>query len=65
MIEYIDIQVGEIIQKLKDYGVILSCGPNRINESPNLIADYGPQVNAFILPFKTWIESDVKLVGAH
>ena len=55
----------DIIQKLKDYGVILSCGPNRINESPNLIADYGPQVNAFILPFKTWIESDVKLVGAH
>ena len=55
----------DIIQKLKDYGVILSCGPNRISESPRLIADYGPQINDFLLPFRTWIESGVRLVGAH
>ena len=55
----------EIIQKLKDYGIILSCGPDIVDESPDWIKDYGPQMNDFMLPFKTWIDSGVKLVGQH
>ena len=55
----------DIIQGLKDYGITLSCGPSRISESPSWVADYGPQINDFILPLKTWIESDVKVVGQH
>jgi len=55
----------EIIQKLKDYGIILSCGPDIVDESPDWIKDYGDQMNQFILPFKTWINSGVKLVGQH
>jgi hypothetical protein len=55
----------DIIQGLKDYGITLSCGPSRISEAPGWIADYGPQINDFILPLKTWIESDVKVVGQH
>ena len=54
-----------ICQKLKDYGIILSCGPDIIEESPFWIADYGDQMNDFILPFKTWIDSGVKVVGQH
>ena len=58
-------QQPDILQKLKDYGIIMSCGPNRINEAPDWIADYGPQIESFILPFRTWIESGVKVVGQH
>jgi predicted amidohydrolase YtcJ len=55
----------EIIQKLKDYGLTLSCGPDIVDESPNWVKDYGPQIEKFILPFNTWIKSGVKLVGQH
>jgi len=55
----------DVLQKLKDYGIIMSCGPNRISEAPAWIADYGPQIESFILPFRTWIESGVKVVGQH
>ena len=55
----------DIIQKLTDYGIILSCGPDIVRESPAWIGDYGPQIDDFILPFKTWIDSGVKLVGQH
>ena len=55
----------DIIEGLKKYGIILSCGPNYINYAPGFIKDYGPQIEPYILPFKTWIESGVKLVGQH
>ena len=55
----------DIIQKLKDYGIILSCGPDYIRDVNSWIADYGPQIEDFILPFRTWIESGVKVVGQH
>jgi predicted amidohydrolase YtcJ len=55
----------EMIKQLVDYGLILSCGPDLVSESPAWIRDYGDQIQPFILPFKTWIESGVKLVGQH
>ncbi|MFB3079121.1 MAG: amidohydrolase family protein, partial [Lysobacterales bacterium] len=55
----------DIIQSLKDYGIILSCGPDIVSESPAWVRDYGEQIQPFILPFKTWLESGVKLVGQH
>ena len=58
-------QQPDIIQKLKDYGIILSCGINYLREAADWIADYGPQIEPFIIPFKTWIDSGVKLVGQH
>ena len=54
-----------MIQQLKDFGLILSCGPDLVSESPAWIRDYGDSIQPFILPFKTWIESDVQLVGQH
>ena len=54
-----------MIQQLKDYGLILSCGPDLVSESPAWIRDYGDSIQPFILPFKTWIESGGKLVGQH
>jgi len=32
-------QQPDILQKLKDYGIIMSCGPNRISEAPDWLAD--------------------------
>ena len=55
----------DIIDGLKKYGIILSCGPNYINYAPGFVKDYGPQIEPYILPFRTWIESGVKLVGQH
>ena len=55
----------EIIQGLIDYGVYLSCGPDIVSESPAWVRDYGEQIQPFILPFKTWLEAGVKLVGQH
>lgn len=55
----------DIISSLKQYGIILSCGPDIIKEAPDWVKDYGPQIEPFILPFKTWIDSGVRLVGQH
>ena len=55
----------DIIQGLKDYGIYLSCGPNYLHDTRDWIKDYGPQIEPFILPFKTWLDSGVKLVGQH
>ena len=58
-------QQPDIIQGLKDYGIILSCGPDIVGESPAWVKDYGEQIQPFIIPFKTWIEAGVKVVGQH
>jgi len=58
-------QQPDIIQGLKDYGIILSCGPDLVGESPAWIKDYGEQIQPFIIPLKTWIDSGVKVVGQH
>jgi predicted amidohydrolase YtcJ len=55
----------DVIQKLLDYGIILSCGPDIIDEAPSWVKDYGPQIEKFMLPFNTWIQAGVKLVGQH
>ena len=55
----------DIIQGLKDYGVYLSCGANYLHDVREWIKDYGPQIEDFLLPFNTYIESGVKLVGQH
>ncbi|MCK5352773.1 amidohydrolase family protein, partial [bacterium] len=55
----------DIIKGLKDYGIYLSCGPNYLHDVREWIADYGPQIESFLLPFKTYIDSGVKLVGQH
>ena len=52
----------DVIAGLKKYGFILSCGTS-MAEAPLWIRDYGPEIEPFIRPFKTWIDSGVKVVG--
>ena len=56
-------QLPDVIQGLKDYGIILSCGTGIAGGSPAWIRDYGEQIQPFITPFNTWIKEGVKLVG--
>jgi predicted amidohydrolase YtcJ len=55
----------DVIQGLKDYGLYLSCGANYLHDVRDWIKDYGPQIEDFLLPFNTYINSGVKLVGQH
>ncbi len=58
----------DIIDKLTRYGIIISCAPDYFRSFRNWIDDYGPQtpnIEDFLLPFKTWIDSGVRLVGQH
>ncbi|MBI2821257.1 MAG: amidohydrolase family protein [Acidobacteria bacterium] len=58
-------KLPDVMEGLKKYGIILSCGPDIISQAPLFINDYGPQIDPFIIPFKTWIESGINLVGQH
>jgi predicted amidohydrolase YtcJ len=55
----------EIMEMFKNYNMILSCGPDIVDESPDWIKDYGEQMNQYVLPFNTWIKNGVGLVGQH
>jgi predicted amidohydrolase YtcJ len=58
----------EIIDLLKRYNFIISCGPDYIRESWGWLKDYGPtnpNVLDHLIPFNTWIKSGVNLVGQH
>ena len=63
-------KLPEVMDKLKEYGIIISCGPNYLGTYEALIRDYGEyndpeHLRKFMLPFKTWIESGVQVVGQH
>jgi hypothetical protein len=63
-------KLPDIMDRLKKYGIIISCGPALMENYPQMIKDYGPynspeHLKNFFLPFKTWIESGVLVVGQH
>ncbi|MEE2840062.1 MAG: amidohydrolase family protein [Acidobacteriota bacterium] len=63
-------KLPEIMDKIKEYGIIISCGPNYLETFEALIRDYGEyndpeHLRKFMLPYKTWIESGVLVVGQH
>jgi predicted amidohydrolase YtcJ len=63
-------KLPDVVDKLKKYGLIISCGPHYMSTFPQFIKDYGPyndpqHLKNFFLPFKTWIDSGVLLVGQH
>jgi predicted amidohydrolase YtcJ len=58
----------EIIDLLKKYNFILSCGPDYIREGWAWLKDYGPtnpNILDYLIPFNTWIKSGVNLIGQH
>ncbi len=71
-IEHCD-QIGkgsDILELIKEYNIMISCDPNYMRTFEALIEDYGEyndpeHLRKYMLPFKTWIEAGVKLVGQH
>jgi predicted amidohydrolase YtcJ len=54
-----------LLKMLKDYGIFLSCGIDRINMVESWVRDYGEQIEKFVIPLKSYIDSGVKLAGQH
>jgi predicted amidohydrolase YtcJ len=58
----------DIIDRIKKYNFILSCGPDYIHDGWEWWNDYSattPNILEFLIPFNTWIKSGVTLVGQH
>lgn len=60
----------KLLERVKRYGIIMSCGPDLMHTYSQTIRDYGPyndaeHMKSFFMPFKTWIESGVNIVGQH
>jgi len=58
----------DIIELLKKYNFIISCGPDYIRSGWAWLEDYGPtnpDILDYLIPFNTWIKSGVNLVGQH
>ncbi|MCZ6492048.1 MAG: amidohydrolase family protein [Acidobacteria bacterium] len=55
----------EIIAGLKKYGIIVSAGPPRLLRYPVYREDYGPGIDAFMLPLRTLLDQGVKVVGQN
>lgn len=53
----------DVVQKLKEYGIIVSAGPMFFYEAPYWIRDYGPEIEKFVLPIRSLLDSGVKVVG--
>ena len=56
-------QQKDIIDGLKKYGIIVSVHPPRLFRYFDYLQDYGPKVEEFMEPVKTWLDSGVKVVG--
>ena len=56
-------KVPDVVEKLKTYGIILSCLPRRIENTPVYVKNLGPKVESFILPLKSWLDAGIKVVG--
>lgn len=52
-----------LLAQLKDYGIFLSCDIGRLSMTEAWIRDYGPQIEKFIQPLKTYIDTGIKLCG--
>jgi predicted amidohydrolase YtcJ len=71
-IEHCD-QIGkgsDILDQIKEYNIMISCDPNYMRTFEALIRDYGEyndpeHLRKYMLPFKTWIESGINVVGQN
>jgi len=53
----------DLIQKIKDYGIIMSCAPRYIMTGGLYLRDYGPKIERAIVPLKSLIDAGIRVVG--
>ena len=56
-------QPPDVMEGLKKYGMIVSVHPPRLFREPDYVRDYGPEVQKFMQPIKSWLDQGVKVVG--
>lgn len=53
----------DVLQRLKDYGVIVSFGALFVEQGARLMQDYGPGLEEYIVPVKSVMDSGVRVTG--
>ena len=53
----------DVMAKLKEYGIIVSAKPPRLRRESVYLEDYGPAVEPFLQPVKTWLDQGINVVG--
>ena len=53
----------DVMAKLKEYGIIVSANPPRLRRESVYLEDYGPAVEPFLQPVKTWLDQGINVVG--
>ena len=53
----------DVMAKLKEYGIIVSANPPRLRHERDYLEDYGPAVEPFLQPVKTWLDMGINVVG--
>ena len=56
-------KMPDVVEKLKEYGVILGFSSVFLEDTQTYLNDYGPEIEPFILPVKSLLEAGVKVVG--
>ena len=53
----------DVIEKLKEYGIIVSLGPGLIAQGTRLVQDYGEGLEKFVVPTKSLLDAGIKVTG--
>ncbi|MDA2934678.1 amidohydrolase family protein [Acidobacteria bacterium AH-259-D05] len=53
--------VPEIMDKIKQYGIIINVNMGMLRDIPENIKDYGEGLREFVMPVKTWINDGVRV----
>lgn len=53
----------DVMAKVKELGIIVSPNPGRMRRAEDYIRDYGPEVEKFIQPIKSWLDYGIDVVG--
>ncbi len=53
----------DVIEGLKKYGIMVSVHPPRLFRTNDYLRDYGPQVEEYMQPIKSWLDAGVRVVG--
>ena len=53
----------DVMAKLKEYGIIVSANPPRLRRERDYLEDYGPAVEPYLQPVKSWLDQGINVVG--
>ena len=53
----------DVMAKLKEYAIIISANPPRLRRERDYLEDYGPSVEPFLQPVKSWLDMGINVVG--